>query len=104
MSVRFGVRRHLTEPRLRRRWFLGIVVGALSLVPLAGTLGYENGFLLSPLAAAPGLAVGVDGVRTLRDTTAARSGALRPLVAHGASELGILAGLALGVLLVSLAW
>jgi len=104
MSVRLHVRRHLTEPRLRRRWLLGLVVGALSLVPLAGTLGYENGFLLSPLAAALGLSVGVDGVRALRSADAARSGALRSLVVHGASELGVLVGLALAVLLVSLAW
>jgi tetratricopeptide (TPR) repeat protein len=104
MSGRLGVRRHLTEPRLRRRWLTGIVVGALSFVTLAGTLGYENGLLLSPPAAALGLAVGVDGVRAQRDGGATRTGALRPLVAHGASELGILAALALGVLLVSLLW
>lgn len=127
MSVRFDVRRQFAEPRLRRRWLTVAVVGALSFVTLAGTLGYENGLLLSPLAAALGLSVGVDGVRALRSAAAsgerrgatdasreeerdgaagggARVGALRPLVALGAGELGILVGLALAVLLLSLVW
>lgn len=101
------MRRHLSEPRLRRRWLTGLVVGALSFVPLAGTLGYENGFLLSPLAAALGVAVGVDGVRALRRELGAAEAAATPvrtLAARGATELGILAGLALAVLLLSLAW
>jgi tetratricopeptide (TPR) repeat protein len=127
MSTRFAARRILTEPRLRRRWLTGAVVGALSFVPLAGTLGYENGLVLSPLAAVLGLAVGVDGVRARRwgaersredtsvdesvsgelaagEAAAVRPGLMRGVVAHGAVELGILGGLALGMLLVALAW
>lgn len=103
MSGRFAVRRHLTEPRLRRRWLTGAFVGALSLVPLAGTLGYENGLVSSPLAAALGVAVGVDGVRALRGA-APSSTTLRGLAAHGGRELGALAGLALAILLVSQLW
>jgi tetratricopeptide (TPR) repeat protein len=109
MTGRSVVRRHFTEPRLRRRWLTGLVVGGLSFVPLAGTLGYENGLLLSPLAAALGLAVAVDGVRALRSASTASERMqpvvpLRRLAAHGAGELGILAATALAVLLLSLLW
>lgn len=108
MSDRFGVRRHVMDPRLRRRWLAGVVVAGLGVVPLAGTLGYENGLLLSPLGAALGVAVGVDGVRALRaraaEGGAGRGDGLRGLMVHGARELGILSGVALAVLLLSLSW
>lgn len=80
-----------------------MVVGALSFVPLAGTLGYENGLLLSPLAAALGVAVGVDGVRALRGE-AVETNPVRRLAARASTELGILMGLALVLLLVSQLW
>ena len=103
VNRRFVVRRHLTEPRLRRRWLTGLVVGALSFVPLAGTLGYENGLLLSPLASAVGVAVGVDGVRARRRVASGHP-TVRRLAAHGGTELAALVGIALAVLLLSQLW
>ncbi|MCB9713979.1 MAG: hypothetical protein H6712_09005 [Myxococcales bacterium] len=102
--VRHHLRSWLGQPRLRRRWLTGLVVGGLSFVPLAGTLGYESSFLLSPLAALLGLAVGVDGVRALRSTDAAPKAPLREVARRGAIELAILAAIALGLLVVSQLW
>ncbi|MEM9456339.1 MAG: hypothetical protein AAGF11_19310 [Myxococcota bacterium] len=111
--IRSGLVRHIKEPRLRRRWLTVAVVGPLSFVPLVGTLGYENGFVLSPLASALGVAVGVDGVRAWRQRATngepdrpdpPGSSPLRALVAHGAVELGLLAALAVGILLLAQLW
>lgn len=96
--------RHLWQPRLRRRWLLAAVVGPLSFVPLVGTLGYESGFVLSPLATALGIAVGVDGVRAWREREDRGPRPLRWLAGQGAIELSILAGLALGILLLAQLW
>ncbi|MCA9708662.1 MAG: hypothetical protein KDK70_22630, partial [Myxococcales bacterium] len=71
--IRSIVVRQVRQPRLRRRWLVALVVSPLSFLPLVGTLGYESGLLLSPLAAALGLAVGVDAVRAQREQ-AARGG------------------------------
>lgn len=81
-----------------------LVVAPLSFVPLAGTLGYENGFLLSPLASALGLAVGVDGVRALREAESPSPTPLREVARRGAIELVILAGIALGILVLAQLW
>jgi len=106
MTFASALRRHLFEPRLRRRWLVGLVVFGLSFVPLAGTLGYENGFLLSPLFAFLGLAVGVDGVRALRadQTGSVDAKATRWLAARGASELGILVAIAFLILVLAQLW
>ncbi|MCH9687947.1 MAG: hypothetical protein K0V04_41340, partial [Deltaproteobacteria bacterium] len=97
------VRRHLTTPRLRRRWLVVLVAGALSLLPLVGTLGYENGFLLSPVFAALGLFIGVDGVRAVRQG-APTSSPVGSLARRGFVELLVLWGLAVGVLLLAQLW
>ncbi|MEM7158956.1 MAG: hypothetical protein AAF799_39325 [Myxococcota bacterium] len=104
MSGRSAVRRHLTDPRLRRRWLTGLVVTPMTLLPLVGTLGYFSGFLLSPLAAALGLCVGVDGVRAWRQRESPGDSPVRSLVAAGAIELGWLVAIAVGILLLAQLW
>jgi hypothetical protein len=74
---------------------------ALTFVPLVGTLGYEHGFVLAPLASLGGIAVGVDVVRAAK----ARGGArLRELLAAAARELGILCAIALAMPLLGQLW
>ena len=98
------MRRHLTDPRLRRRWLTGLFVTPLTLLPLVGTLGYFSGFLLSPLAAAMGLFIGVDVVRGWREQELPGDTPVRTLVAAGAKELAWLVGIAVGILLLAQLW
>lgn len=60
------VRRQVSDPRLRRRWLLALLVLALTKLPLLGMLGYESALILSPVCALFGAAIGVDGVRRTR--------------------------------------
>lgn len=79
-----------------------MVLGAgLTTLPLVGTLGYEHGFVLGPIAAAGGVAIGVDTVRAAR----ARGGAgLRELLRDGSRELAVLLALAFLLPLVGQLW
>lgn len=92
-------------PRIRRRWITVAVVAALTFVPLVGTLGYENGFVLAPLASLLGIAIGVDGVRSARAAPSPEGrGVLRRLALDGAGQLGLLAALAVATLFVGRLW
>jgi len=86
---------------MRRRVATVVVGGALTTLPLVGTLGYEHGFVLGPLAAAGGIAVGVEAVRAARDRGEAR---LRDVLRDVGRELGILLGLAFAMPIVGQLW
>jgi len=81
--------------------FLAATVLGLSFVPLAGSIGYENGFVLSPIVSMLSVAVGVDAVRTARRDGASSMGAL---LTAAVTELAQLLGTALLALVVALAW
>lgn len=103
------VRRRLGDPVLRRRVLLGLTCLLLTFVPLLGTLGYENGFVLSPLFAVLGVSVGVDAVRRRpsRRGEAPVGTTGSELVAIGsdaARELSVLLAGALGILLAGQLW
>ncbi len=78
------------------------MVGAgLTTVPLVGTLGYEHAFVLGPLAAAGGIAVGVDTIRAARQQGGVR---LREILRDALRELGLLLLLAFAMPLVGQLW
>ncbi len=87
---------------LARRRLATVVVGAaLTAMPLVGTLGYEHGLVLGPLAATGGIAVGVDAVMRARSDGAA---ILRSVLADASRELAVLLGIALLMTLVGQLW
>lgn len=95
------MRRHLAHPRLRRRWLTAAIGLVLTFFPLFGTLGYEHAFVLAPLAAIGGVAVGVD---TVRDARAKGGATVRELLGAGLGELLLLCGIALAVPIVGQLW
>lgn len=99
--TQIGPRSFLRSPQWRRRILTGAIGLALTFVPLVGTLGYEHGFVIAPLASLGGIAVGVDTVRAARDRGGAR---LRELLAAIARELAILCAIALAMPLVGQLW
>lgn len=96
-----ALRGQLGNPTPRRRWLLGGLVLMLSTLPLVGTLGYENAFVLSPVLSMLGVAIGVDTVREARKKGSATT---RVLCAAAATELAQLLGVALAVSAVVLVW
>jgi tetratricopeptide (TPR) repeat protein len=78
--------------------FLGL---GLTFAPLVGTLGYEHAFVLGPIAAAGGIAIGVDAVRDARARGTATLGAV---LRNAAAELGVLLGLAFALPLLGQLW
>lgn len=97
--ARFALRL-LREPVLRRRLVLGVVVFGLTFLPLLGTLGYENAFVLSPIFAVLAVGVGVDAVH--RDRGAGLE--LGKLALPVGRELALLHVIAVGLLLVGRLW
>lgn len=95
------MRRHLADPRLRRRWLTAAIGLVLTAFPLIGTLGYEHAFVLGPLAATGGIAVGVDTVRGARLRGRA---SVRELLGAGSAELAILCAIAIAVPIVGQLW
>jgi tetratricopeptide (TPR) repeat protein len=88
----------IRQPRSRRRLGLGLVTLGLSFVPLVGTLGYFGCFVLSPIFALIGIAVGIEGGR------AERSRSAESILTSTGRELGVLSAISLGVMLVAIAW
>ena len=88
--------RELWRPAWRRRLLTIAIVGFLTTLPLIGTLGYENAFVLAPFCALAGIAIGVDAVRRGEGRRAALGSALR--------EYCELSGLAIAVLFVGRIW
>lgn len=97
--------RILREPQLRRRALLALIVLPLSVVPMAGTLGYFSSLLLAPLLSLLAAAAGVDAVVHAR-SSAAREGseALWLAARRGMVELAWLVGLPLALLVLGMLW
>ena len=105
-EVRWGplVRQHLFDARLRRRWIVALVTAGLTAVPLVGSLGYENAFVLSPVFAALGMGIGVDAVRRRRTADGGSGHPLQPMLLEGLRELWVLTGIAVAILLLGQLW
>lgn len=110
---RLALRRQVFAPASRRRWLLGLGALALTSQPLVGTLGYESSLVLTLPLGLLGVAVGVDAVRKLRLDDAGDPVALslktggdhlRALLARGLPELLLLLAIALGALVLGMAW
>ena len=86
---------------MRRRVLIGLVTGALTLVPLFGTLGYENAFVLSPIFAMLSMAVGFDVTKRARGALPTTLGLLTARIAW---ELVVLHVIAIGVLVIGRLW
>lgn len=93
--------RRLWQPHLRRTIGLGGLCLALTALPLFGTLGYENAFVLAPVLSGLGIAAGVDA---LRDAKRAPLASRPTLWRHGAREIATYHAVALGVLLFGRLW
>lgn len=98
------LRQHLRDPRLRRPWISLLLTAALTPWPLIGTPGYENSLALTAPMALLGVAVGVDGVRTLATTPPASGHLLGELARRGIAEVCWLLAISLATLLIALAW
>ncbi len=95
----------LADSVVRRRVFVAAVTLALTFVPLLGSLGYENGFVLSPIFSVLAVAVAVDAARgSAGDDTATMGATLGKLAATILVELGTLWLVALAVLVVGRLW
>jgi len=79
---------------------VGLIALGLTGVPLLGSLGYENAFVLAPILSILGVAVGVDVIRSGRD----RPGHLLDLVQSALGQLVALHGVVLLVLLLGRLW
>lgn len=79
----------------------GAVALGLTSLPLVGSLGYEHAFVTGPLAAAGGIAVGVESIAHAR---AAGPSRILDVFAAGARELAILLAIVLGLTLVGQLW
>jgi tetratricopeptide (TPR) repeat protein len=106
VRVRWGplVRQHLLDARLRRRWITAVVFAALTAVPLVGSLGYENGFVTAPIFAGLGMGIGVDAIRRRRAADHVEGHPLHRMLFEGLRELWVLAGIAVGMLLLGQLW
>lgn len=91
----------LARPRWRRRLIVVVLAAALSTLPLVGSLGYEHGFVLSPLLSIIAMAVGVDTMRSVAGTKSASWWTLGGAVL---GELALLHGIAIGTTLVGGLW
>lgn len=80
---------------------LGGLCLALTALPLFGTLGYENAFVLAPVLSGLGIAAGVDALRSAKQAPQFSRPALWR---HGAREIASLHAVALGVLLLGRLW
>lgn len=108
-------RRHLTTPRLRRRWLIAAGTAGMTAIPLVGTLGYEGSLVLTAPFSLLGLGVGVDAVQAVRaelalwasppgPERAAAGFPLTDLLAIGLRDLGVLLGISAGILAVAQLW
>jgi len=80
-----------------------LLCGGLTVLPLVGSLGYENGLVLAPVMSVLAMAVGVDQLRDRRQRAEASTD-LADLALFGLRELSILHALALATLLVGRMW
>lgn len=115
MPAQAGPRRHLTTPRLRRRWLAALGTAGMSAIPLVGTLGYEGSLVLTAPFSMLGLGVGIDAVGAVRaelalwasppgPERAAAGFPLTDLLSAGLRELGLLLGISAGILAVAQLW
>jgi hypothetical protein len=115
MPAQSALRRHLTTPRLRRRWLIALGTAGMSAIPLVGTLGYEGSLVLTAPLSLLGLGVGIDAVTAVRaelalwssppgPERAAAGFPLTDLLAAGLRELGLLLGISAGILSVAQLW
>jgi hypothetical protein len=115
MLAQSALRRHLTTPRLRRRWLIALGTAGMSAIPLVGTLGYEGSLVLTAPLSLLGLGVGIDAVQAVRaelalwssppgPERAAAGFPLTDLLAAGLRELGLLLGISAGILAVAQLW
>jgi tetratricopeptide (TPR) repeat protein len=88
--------------RIRRRVATVALGLGLTAAPLVGTLGYEHAFVLGPIAAAGGIAIGVDAVRGARAEGGATT--VRAVLRDAFAELGVLLGLAFVMPLLGQLW
>jgi tetratricopeptide (TPR) repeat protein len=104
--VRWGslLRQHLLDPRSRRRWITSVVTIALTALPLVGSLGYENAFVMAPLFSILGMGIGVDAIRRRRAADHVDGHPLHAMLLEGLRELWVLVGIAVGILLVGQLW
>ncbi len=91
----------LARPRWRRALIVLVLAAALTTLPLVGSLGYEHGFVLSPLFSLIAMAVGVDAMRQVAGTGGASWWMLGGTVLK---ELALLHGIAIGMTLVGGLW
>lgn len=99
--VRNALRAQLGVASRRRMWILAALMAGLSVVPLAGTLGYEHAFVLCPVLSLFGVAVGVDAVARARRAAVASASAM---VRDAVVDLGRLLGVGFAVAVVALLW
>lgn len=78
-----------------------VVALALTSLPLVGSLGYEHGFLMGPIAAAGGIAVGVEAVDEARHAGISR---FLEVFTNGARELALLLAMVLVITFVGQLW
>lgn len=91
----------LARPRWRRRLLVLVLAAALTTLPLVGSLGYEHGFVLSPLFSLVSMAVGVDAMRRVAGTQRASWWILGSAVLR---ELAMLHGIAIAMTLLGALW
>lgn len=91
--------RRLWQPHVRRGLALVVLCLGLTALPLFGTLGYENAFVLAPVLAGWSIMAGVDGVRSMPAGAPRRT-----LLRIGAREIASYHAIALGVVILGRLW
>lgn len=93
--------RRLAQPSARRHVALAALCTGLTALPLIGTLGYENAFVLAPVLSGFAMFAGVDAVRTARQQPAHGR---REVLLEGLREVATLDLVALGVMVLGRLW